>query len=66
MLSRANIICCILSVLLTGYLVFALIEANSMSAAATAPSAAPVLISIEGNESLGFVSRSEVAELVKD
>lgn len=66
MLSRANIICCILSVLLTGYLVFALIEANSMSAAATAPSAAPVLISIEGNDSLGFVSRREVAELVKD
>lgn len=66
MLSRANIICCILSILLIGYLVFALITSNSMAAAATAPSGAPVLISVEGDDSTGFVTRREVALLVKD
>ena len=67
MLTRANIICCILSILLIGYLVFALITSNNMAVAATAPASSPVLISIEGNnDSTGFVNRREVAMLVKD
>ncbi|MDE7386956.1 MAG: hypothetical protein K2N28_07430 [Muribaculaceae bacterium] len=66
MLTRANIICCILTILLAGYLVFALITSNGMAAAATAPSSAPVLISVEGDDSTGFVTRREIAMLVKD
>lgn len=66
MLSRANIICCILSILLVGYLVVALITSSSMSATATAPSHAPVKIIVEGEDSTSFVTRHEVATIVKD
>ncbi len=66
MLSRANIICCILSILLVGYLVVALITSGSMSMAATAPAKMPVKISVAGADSTSFVTRREVAVLVKD
>ncbi|MCM1449206.1 MAG: hypothetical protein NC082_02590 [Clostridiales bacterium] len=67
MLSRANIICCILSLLLVGYLVVSILLSNSMSATAQAPTSSPVHIMIEedGNTST-FVTRREVAEIVKD
>lgn len=66
MLSRSNIICCILSILLTGYLVAALILSGSMSAEATAPASAPVRIIVEGSDSTSFVTRREVAAIVRD
>lgn len=66
MLSRSNIICCILSILLAGYLVAALIFTGSMSAEATAPAQAPVRIIVEGSDSTSFVTRREVAAIVKD
>lgn len=66
MLSRANIICCILSLLLAGYLVTSLILANGMSATATAPSASPVRIMVEDEDISPFVTRREVASIVKD
>lgn len=66
MLSRANIICCILSILLVGYLVVALITSSSMSMAATAPAKMPVKISVAGEDSTSFVTRREIAVIVKD
>lgn len=66
MLTRSNIICCILTILLVGYLVVALITTSAMQATATAPRSNPVEIIIAGSDSTGFVTRQEVAELVKD
>ena len=66
MLSRANIICCILSILLVGYLVVSLITSSSMSMAATAPAKLPVKISVAGEDSTSFVTRREIAVIVKD
>lgn len=65
MLTRSNIICCILSILLAGYLVVALITSGSMSATASAPAGSPVRITIEGEDSASFVTRQEVAHLIK-
>ncbi|MDE6450580.1 MAG: cell division protein FtsQ/DivIB [Muribaculaceae bacterium] len=66
MLTRSNIICCVLSILLAGYLVVALITSGGMSATASAPSVSPVKISVEGEDSTSFVTRKEVALLIKD
>ena len=66
MLSKANIIRCILSLLLAGYLVFALIISQQWAAKATAPVTAPVKILIEDVDSTGFVTRHEVTEMIKD
>lgn len=64
MLTRSNILCCILSVLLAGYLVFALIVSGQMQAAAFSPTDNPVRITVAGEDSVGFVTRREVAQLV--
>lgn len=66
MLSKANIIRCILSILLAGYLVFALILSQQWAANATAPVHIPVRIIIEDKDSTGFVNRHEVSEMIKD
>lgn len=64
MLSKANIIRCILSILLTGYIVFAVIVSRQWAANATAPVANPVKIFINDTDSTRFVTRSEVSSLV--
>lgn len=66
MLTRSNIICCILSLLLVGYLVVAFITTSSMQATATAPRTNPVEIIIAGSDSTDFVTKEEVAHIVKD
>lgn len=66
MLTRANIVCCVLSILLIGYLVVGLMTASAMEAEAKAPANAPVRILVEDPDSTGFVTKREVAVLVKD
>ncbi len=66
MLTRSNIVCCVLSILLMGYLVVALITSGSMSATATAPTGSPVRIFIEGEDTASFVTHREVAMLIQD
>lgn len=65
MLTRSNIIYCTLSILLIGYLIVALITSSAMAASAPSPVKAPVRITVEGEDSVSFVTRREVAELVK-
>lgn len=64
MLSKANIICCILSILLAGYLVYAVIISNGMAANATAPTQAPVKIKVADDAAMGFVTSDDVSLMV--
>lgn len=66
MLSKANIIRCILSILLMGYIVFAVIVSQQWASAATAPVNNPVKIIVNDIDSTRFVTRHEISELVKD
>ena len=66
MLSKANIIRCILSILLAGYMVFAVILSQQWAASATAPVTTPLKILVQDVDSTGFVTRHEVSEMVKD
>ncbi len=66
MLSKANIIRCILSILLMGYIVFAVIISQQWAANATAPVTNPVKIFINDTDSTRFVTRQEVSALVND